>query len=55
MDESWLQSMNDEAREKQLMDALDECQAKGISKDALLTLLFETGARWMPDDHHRSQ
>lgn len=53
-DESWMQQMNDEARERQLYDALDECKAKGVSKETLLTLCFETGARWLPDDNHRS-
>lgn len=51
-DESWLQQMNDEVRERLLHEALQECHDKGVSKDSMLTLLFETGARFMPDEHH---
>jgi hypothetical protein len=50
----WLQQMNDEAREQLLDRALQECHEKGVSKDSMLTLLFETGARWLPDEHHRT-
>lgn len=52
-DESWLQQMNDEQREKLLEEALQECHDKGISKEAMLTLLFETGSRWMPHAEER--
>lgn len=51
MDESWLQQMNDEAREKQLFNALDECEKKGVSRDSMLILMFETGARWEAREH----
>lgn len=37
-------------RELNLKEALDECHAKGVSKDSMQTLLFETGARWKPKE-----
>lgn len=33
-------------RELDLKEALEECKAKGISSEALRTLIFETGAYW---------
>ena len=45
MDEKKLQ---DEERERELFEALDEAYEKGVSPDHLRTLLFETGARWVP-------
>lgn len=40
-------------REQQLEDALNECLKKGVSKKAMKTLLYETGARWIPEDAQR--
>lgn len=37
-------------REMNLEEALDECHAKGVSKESLQTLLFETGSRWTPKE-----
>jgi hypothetical protein len=51
-DESWFHQMNEEARERQLYKALHECSKKGVSKESLLTLCFECGARWHPDETH---
>lgn len=36
-------------RELDLKEALDECHAKGVSAGSMQTLLWETGARWMPN------
>jgi hypothetical protein len=52
MDNFGFQQMLDEERERQLYEALDECKEKGVCKEKLLTLVFETGARWLPDDKH---
>lgn len=38
-------------REAMLKEALDECQKKGVCKEKLLTLVYETGARWVPEDN----
>ncbi len=40
-------------REQQLEDALNECLKKGVSSEAMKTLLYETGARWIPEDAQR--
>lgn len=52
-EDGWLQAMNEHTRERQLYDALDECHAKGLSKKSMLTLLYETGARWDAPEHRR--
>lgn len=41
-------------RELDLKEAFDECHAKGVSIESLQTLLFETGARWMPKENKRA-
>lgn len=37
-------------RELDIIDALKECKAKGVSAEALRTLCFETGVRWNPKE-----
>ena len=37
-------------RELDVIEALDECKAKGVSIEALRTLVYETGVRWTPKD-----
>lgn len=37
-------------RELDIIDALKECKAKGVSADAIRTLCFETGVRWNPKE-----
>lgn len=49
MDHADWQRMLEEERERQLADALDECLKRGVPQKHLLTLIFETQARWMPD------
>lgn len=38
-----------EERERYLLDALEEAARKGISEEALRTLIYETGARVAPE------
>ena len=50
-DPDWEQQAESQRhRELDLKEALDECKAKGVSKDALQTLVFETGARWTTEE-----
>lgn len=50
--EHW-QQMLEEERERQLTEALSACDKLGLSKEHMLTLIYETGSRFMPDEHHR--
>lgn len=53
MDRAGFEQMLEQERERQLYQALDECQEKGVDKKHLLTLIFETGCRWHPSDPAR--
>ena len=37
-----------EEREAELFRALDECFERGVSRETLRTLVYETGVRWIP-------
>jgi hypothetical protein len=41
-------------RERELFDALDECHLKGVSTEAIRTLIYETGARWVPTKERKA-
>ena len=40
--------MLQQERERMLEEALDEAYEKGLSAEALQTLIYETGSRWHP-------
>ena len=48
------QQMEQEHREHDLEHALNECFNKGVSKETMLTLIFETGSRWLPQQENRN-
>ena len=52
--EDW-QQMLEQERERQLMSALDACEKLGLPKEHMLTLIHETGARFMPDEQHNKR
>ena len=54
MDRADQQMIEQEQREHELDAALDECQSRGVSKEAMLTLVFETGSRWVPKGDKRA-
>ena len=48
------QQTEQEHREYDLEQALSECFDKGVSKETMLTLIFETGSRWLPQQENRN-